>query len=145
MTYKELAQAEAAIPTPTPTTWFPSRKVIAGGIAGVFSWLILYLLKRYANFDPQPIMDQLFQTIGTPAPAVQPALAGVIAWIVAYVTPVSVKDIVSRLNDDIVRVAAADPKSAVSEKTVVLPPGTKVVAASVPATAVIFPPALKKP
>lgn len=111
----------------TSRSWLPDRNVLNGGIVGLVTWAILFVASYYGLDVPV---------------SVQMAIPGVLAWAVTYLLPPSAKDVAKRLNDRIVALAAALPASAVSERTVVLPPATKVVAASTPAPAVVVPPAI---
>lgn len=72
----------------------PDRKVIAGGVGGVLAWLILMAASK----------------AGIPISAdVQAQLAGVIGWVLAWAVPPSTRDIITRLNNDLVAQAKADP------------------------------------
>lgn len=113
-----------------PVSWLPDRKVLAGGIAGILAWLLVFIGNKYG--------------MGI-TPDVQSLLTGAIGWAVAYLVPSSVRDVINHLNDDIVQIAAADPNSNVSERTMVLPAATKVVAASSPSPVVALPPAMTEP
>ncbi len=88
--------------------WIPDRKVLSAGLAGIAAWLILALLSHY-GVDPQPAIDALFALIGTPAPAAQPFLAGIIAWGVAYFLPAADRDILKRIDDRIAQLAGYLP------------------------------------
>jgi len=112
-------------------TWFPDRKVLAGGLSGLLTWLLVFLVNKYFGW--------------TIPPDVQSSITGLVAVGFAYLVPSSVKDIVSKLNDDIVKIAAADPNSPVSERTLVLPENTKVVSSFSSSATVATPPALGPP
>lgn len=111
-------KAQAAPVTASPPPLIPDRKVWGAGLAGVASAVLLSLLHRYTGFDLQPTLNSLFALIGTPAPDAQLTLAGIISWAVAYYLPPAQRDIVKRLNDEIVAIAARDPASPVSPRTV---------------------------
>jgi len=80
--------------------YFPDRKVLSGGIAGVITWVILLAL-NYFNID---VPGDL-----------QAALPLIIGTIISYAVPVADQDIVKRLNDDLVKMAADDPSVPVSK------------------------------
>lgn len=81
-------------PTPvTPaSTWVPGRKVIASGLAGIVAYFILWGATK----------------AGVQLPVDQTALTGIIIWGVAYLTPPSLRDVLRRLNDDVVKAAQDD-------------------------------------
>ena len=79
---------------PQPLIRIPDRKVWAGGIAGIVSWIILSIAARQ----------------GITLPVDQATLAGIVGWVVSYFTPPSARDIMKRLNDDLVKAAQDDPK-----------------------------------
>jgi hypothetical protein len=108
----------------------PDRNVLSGGVVAVVGWLIISVANHYG-------LDVPF--------FVQAAMPMVLGYVVTYLLPPSVRDVVARVNDDIVRLAAADPENPTSERTVVLPPATKIVAASTPAPTVATPPAMGPP
>lgn len=79
--------------------WLPDRKVLAGGLSGVVAWGIMLGLSM----------------AGVPVPAeTQALLVTVISTAMGYLVPPSQRDIVKRLNDQLVAVAAADPGIPVS-------------------------------
>jgi len=110
---------------------WPDRKVLAGGLSGLLTWILVLLANHYFGL--------------TVPPEIQTLISGLVAFVFAYVIPSSVKDIVSKLNDDIIKIAAADPNSPVSERTLVLPENTKVVSIASPSYTVATPPALGPP
>jgi hypothetical protein len=111
-------------------SWVPDRNVLSGGVVAVASWAIIAVADHYGLDVPV---------------TVQAFIPMVLGYVVTYLLPPSVRDVVSRVNDDIVRLAAADPNNPTSERTMVLPEATKVVAASVPAPTVATPPAMGPP
>ncbi len=88
--------------------WIPDRKVLSAGLAGILAWFILAGLADW-GIDPQPLIDSFFAIIGTPAPAAQPFLAGVIAWGVAYFLPAADRDVLKRIDDRIAQLAGYLP------------------------------------
>jgi hypothetical protein len=92
------APAPAAAPAAAPMWWFPDRKVIATGLTGIASWLILTVLAHY----------------GINLPVDPTVLSSILGWLAGYIIPPSQQDIVRRLNDKIVAIAAADPSIPVS-------------------------------
>jgi hypothetical protein len=82
--------------------YFPDRKVLSGGVAGVVTWLILLAL-GYFNID-------------VPAD-VQATLPLIIGYVISYAVPPADQDIVKRLNDDLVNMAKADPSVPVGKST----------------------------
>lgn len=110
--------------------WFPDRNVLSGGLVAVVSWAVIAIADHYGLNIP------LF---------IQAAIPTFLGYIVTYILPPSVKDVVARVNDDIVRLAAADPDNPTSERTMVLPETAKVVAASSSARTVAIPPAMEPP
>lgn len=78
--------------SPTPT-FPPDRKVWSGGLAGILTWLIIFGLGK----------------AGVPLdPTLQSGLALVVGYAVSYFVPPSLRDVVSRVNNDIVKIANAD-------------------------------------
>jgi hypothetical protein len=73
--------------------YLPDRKVWAGGFSGIAAWFILMELAKY--------------NITTPIDAT--TLSAGIAWIATYLIPPADRDIVKRVNDDIVEMARNDP------------------------------------
>ncbi len=85
--------------TVSSVSWFPDRKVLAGGLAGLVAWGLITVSTAY----------------GYPPPIDQTVLAGVLAWLASYLTPPSAQDIINRLNDDIVKQAQLDPNVPVTK------------------------------
>lgn len=81
------------------SNYIPSRKVIAGGLAGIASWAVLTGL-GYFNV-PVPLEWQ----------ALLPTLIG---SAISYLVPPSTKDVIRRIDDQLVAIAGRDPGSAVS-------------------------------
>lgn len=74
--------------------WFPDRKVLAGGVAGLAAWAIMLALGA----------------AGLQVPAeTQALLVTIISTAMGYLVPPAERDIVKRLNDQLVAIAAADP------------------------------------
>lgn len=111
-------------------SWFPDRNVLSGGLVALVGWIIVALAGYWGLDVPLTL---------------QAMLPAVLGYVVTYLLPPSVRNVVARVNDDIVRLAAADPSNPTSERTMVLPEATKVVAASTPAPTVASPPALGPP
>lgn len=82
------------------TTWIPDRKIWASGLAYVAAALLVKLVETHAGIDVPPFLED-WAPIG---------LAGA----VGYFLPPSVQDVLKRLNDQLVAVAALDPKIPVS-------------------------------
>ncbi len=112
-------------------SWLPDRKVWASGLTGVVAWFIVYFAGHYFN-------------LAIPSD-VQAQIAGGLGLLVAYIVPPSTRDTITRLNDELVKIAAADPAIPVSERTLVLPEATKVVSTASPSPVVAVPPALGPP
>jgi hypothetical protein len=74
--------------------YLPDRKVLAGGIAGIVTWGLTIVAARYGVVL---------------TPDMQALIVGGVGWAIAYIVPPSQHDIVKRLNDDLVAIAAADP------------------------------------
>lgn len=81
------------------TTWLPDRKFLAGGIAGVMTWLIITLANRYGLEIPQDVQN---------------GITGFIAMALVYLVPSSKKDIIRRIDDKLIILARNDPESAAS-------------------------------
>lgn len=77
------------------TTWYPDRKVLAGGLAGVITWGITVLAARYGVVLP---------------PELETLIVGGVGWLIAYLVPPSRMDIVKRLDEGLVAMAAENPK-----------------------------------
>lgn len=77
----------------------PDRKVLAGGVSGVAAWGVTQVAVHYGI----PI-----------TPEMQGYIAAGFGWLMAYLVPVAQRDIVKRLNDELVAIAAKDPAIPVS-------------------------------
>lgn len=108
----------ADAPAPT-TTWPPDRKLIAGGLGAVVSWGILYAAGRMGWDIPEEIKT---------------AIPGVVAVALVYLVPPSLYDVVKRVNNMVVAVAARDPNN--STRAVVIPPSAPTTAEASANTAV---------
>ena len=108
----------------------PTRPMFYGALGSVVTWLVVLVAGRYGVTVPD---------------YVQIAIPVIVGFGVAYIVPPSAKDVANRLNDSIVALAAADPNIPVSDHTMVLPPGTKVVAAASASPTVATPPAMGPP
>lgn len=75
-------------------SYFPDRKVMSGGLAGVLTWVILLILGHFKVDVPSDVQAGLPLIIGS---------------LISYVVPPAEQDIVKRLNDGIVKMAEADP------------------------------------
>lgn len=71
-------------------TWFPDRKVLAGGIGGVATWAITLVLQHYHVPVPDPTI-----------------LSGVVGIGLSYLVPPSAQDVVKRVNTDLLTLANA--------------------------------------
>lgn len=78
-------------------TGVPSQKLVAGGIGGVLTWVIVAALNKYAG-------------VTLPADIV----AYVVALALAYLVPPSQRDLIDHLTDEVVHAAQRDPDSNVS-------------------------------
>ena len=85
--------------------FLPDRKVLAGGFSGLLTYVLCIIIQKATGYAVPPDMQTL--------------LTGGIGWAVAYVTPLSARDIVKRLNDELVAMAAADPTIPVSPGTTI--------------------------
>ena len=103
--------AELAKSAPSPS-WLPGRKVLAGGLAGLATFGILTGLQIWAHVDLQSYADTFVPPPGTLN--VTALLTGAITTGVAYITPPSIKDVISHLNDKIVAMAGKSPDSPVT-------------------------------
>lgn len=90
-------------------SWMPDRKFLAGGVAGVITWLIITLANRYGLEIPQDMQN---------------GITGIIAMALVYMVPSSKKDIIRRIDDKLIVLARNDPDSAAS------PPNTPAAVAS---------------
>ena len=75
--------------------FLPDRKVWAGGVSGLVAWFVLFVANKL-HF-PLDATTQAFLPV-------------VVGSVISYITPPAVKDIISRLNDDLVKIAQDDPK-----------------------------------
>lgn len=105
-------------------SWIPPQRVLAAGVSGVLAWIILSVLKHY-GIDPQPILNSIFGILGAQAPEAQPALAGIIALIIASFVKPSTTEIVQHSTNETVQQAMKDPLSNVDYVQVPVqpPPG----------------------
>jgi hypothetical protein len=83
-------------------SYIPDRKVVAGGFAGILTWALMLVAGRYGV-----VVD----------PAMQPVLASFAGTLIGYLVPPSQRDIIKRLDDQIVAIAAADPTVPVDPTT----------------------------
>lgn len=81
---------------------WPDRKVWAGGLAGLVTWGVT-------------IAAQQFLGIAIP-PDLVGMLVGGVTTAVAYIVPPTVRDIIKRLDDGLVAMAADDPSIPVTRK-----------------------------
>lgn len=81
--------------------WFPDRKWLASGVAGVLTFAVCTLARQFGYDIP---------------PSIEPSLVIAMSGLVAYLTPQSLEDILKRLNDDIVRLAQEDPRVPVTSQ-----------------------------
>lgn len=84
-------------------TWPPDRKIWAGGLASLVAWGILYGLGRAGVALPPELQAMLVPAVG---------------YVISYVTPPSIRDIVTRVNNDIVKLANADQNNPTTAKVV---------------------------
>lgn len=80
----------------------PDRKVWAGGLAGLLTWGITLAAQHFLGV---PLPPELVTMI-----------VGGATTTVAYLVPPTVRDIVKRLNDGIVQIAADDPNIPVTKR-----------------------------
>lgn len=81
--------------SPTPT-FPPDKKVWAGGLAGLTTWLIFFVAAK----------------VGMPIdPSLQGLISLAIGYGVSYLVPPALHDVVDRVNNDIVKLANADPSN----------------------------------
>lgn len=75
--------------------YFPDRKVLAGGLAGVGAWIVMMVLLHF----------------NVPVPSdFQGEASGLIGLLIAYLVPPADQDIINKLNDRLVKAAQDDPK-----------------------------------
>ena len=80
----------------------PDRKVWAGGLAGLLTWGVTLVAQRYLGVSLPPDLVTM--------------IVGGVTTGVAYLVPPTVRDIVKRLNDGIVQIAADDPNIPVTKR-----------------------------
>ncbi|SMC43338.1 hypothetical protein SAMN06297251_102156 [Fulvimarina manganoxydans] len=79
--------------------WFPDRKVLGGGMSAIVAFLLI----------------QIASAAGADIPAEwQAILPTAIGYAVSYLLPPAARDVIARMDDALVEIAAADPKSKVS-------------------------------
>lgn len=83
------------------STWFPDRKVLAGGIAGLAAWGLTLAAAKFGIVLTPDMQTMIVAGIGAAA---------------SYITPPSVKDIVKRLDTQIVQIGINDPNIPVDLK-----------------------------
>lgn len=79
--------------------YLPDRKVLAGGVAGLVTWGLTLIAQHYGIVL---------------TPDIQSFLVGGVGWAIAYLVPPSKHDILKRLDNDLVAMAAQDPNVPVS-------------------------------
>lgn len=85
-------QPPPSVVSPTPT-FPPDKKVWAGGLAGLATWLIFFVAAK----------------VGMPIdPSLQGLISLAIGYGVSYLVPPALHDVVDRVNNDIVKLANAD-------------------------------------
>lgn len=84
------------------TSYIPDRKVVAGGLAGILTWALMLVAGRYGI-----VIDA----------GMQPVLVSFVGTLIGYLVPPSRRDILKRIDDQIVAIAAADPKVPVDPTT----------------------------
>lgn len=95
-------------------TWPPDRKIWAGGLAGLVTALVAYAAKKYLNFDiPEGVLAYIPIVVG---------------YIVSYLVPPSIRDVIKRVDDTVIAIARASDDSPASP---VAPPMTPTVAKAV--------------
>lgn len=99
-------QAADPLASAPSRSWAPGRGVLSGGVAGFLSALIVVIL-HHLGLDV-PIECQVF-------------LPPIVGTFISYVVPPRVQDVLNRLNDQIVVLAAVTPDVPVTEGTVVVP------------------------
>ena len=92
----------------------PDRKVWAGGLSGVITAGLAWGAKKWLGWDIPPELLTLV-----------PVLVG---YIVSYLVPPTVKDVIKRVDDTVIAIARASDASDASPKE---PPMTPAVAAKV--------------
>lgn len=85
------------------TGWrMPERKTMAGGLTGVAAWALIVVANKFGAGIPIEF-----------APLISTALTA----IVMYVVPPALRDVLGRMNDQVVAIAAADPNVPVDSST----------------------------
>jgi hypothetical protein len=84
-------------------SWMPDRKVWSGGLAALLTFVIGYAASRFGY----PLDAQVL--------AILPVVFG---YAVSYLVPASVRDIITKLDNEIVALAQADPDSPVTTPVV---------------------------
>lgn len=79
---------------------WPDRKVFAGGVAGLATWAAVWAASRFGF-----VVD----------PALATALVPLVSSVIGYITPPSQRDILKRLNDELVKIAQDDPSIPVTK------------------------------
>lgn len=82
--------------------FIPDRKVWASGLAGLLTWAVTLIAQKYLGVSLPPDLVTM--------------IVGGVTTGVAYLVPPTVRDIVKRLNDDIVHIAANDPTVPVTKR-----------------------------
>lgn len=84
----------------------PDRPQFSGAVGAIVTYVAVLMAARDGLVLPE---------------YVQAAIPAVVYGLIAYVVPPTARQIAMRMNDRIVRLAAAMPETLVSERTVVLP------------------------
>jgi hypothetical protein len=92
--------------------FIPDRKIFATGTSGILAWLIITIITATTG-------------VVLPAGSVE-GLSALIGLVTGYIIPPSQRDIIKRLNDEIVAIAAADPKIPVSPGTTIAKAATTI-------------------
>lgn len=106
-------------PPPLTQTWVPDRKLLAGGAGAVLAWAIFAAASTWLHIDVGNLIQPYVTIIATfmgivPPPSAQGFIAILIGMGIAYALPTRYKDIYKRLNDKVIALAVADPKSPTS-------------------------------
>ena len=97
----------------TQVTWPPDRKIWAGGLSGLIVAVIVFTAGHFGYTIPPDLQ------------AVIPVLFG---YIVSYLMPPSMQDVIKRVDDTVIAIARASNESPASAKA---PAITPAVAAAV--------------
>ena len=81
--------------------WVPDRKIIAGGTTALVSWALLLAASASGVVVPLELQALLPTALG---------------YVVSYLVPASVQDVIRRVDDALVQIAGASPSSAVSRE-----------------------------